>query len=624
MLRQRRRPEEIQSLPGTLTVIQLVAEQETTEHRSLTNQLAEDLDWLEKHSRRQGEQQAQAVQLRYATALVRNVLGPFLNGQVPPPLHVAVVGGAGSGKSTVSNFLIGANVAEANPQAGFTRHPVAYTASEGPVTWAAHLGFLGPLQRLTDTGPSSLDADVYQIRRVPAAPFGFLDLLSRYVVWDCPDMTTWAATGYIPRLVEICALADVVVYVASDERYNDEVPTQFLQMLVESGKAVVVVLTKMREADAPAFVAHFRKEVLARVHGPAVPCLTIPYLSPAELADPVAKARRYQIPLVNQVSVLGEPQERARRHAVRAAADHLLANEERLLSVAREDLITLQAWRNLVLEGQVEFDNRYRREYLNSERFHRFDQALARLLELLELPGIGRILSGALYVVRTPYRLLKNLFHKAIQRPPTPPVPEKPVLEAAMQGWLDMLHKEAARRADTHPVWQHIDKGFGTGLAEATKERFEQGVRDFNLSQADEADRIARSIYEDLEKNPIALNTLRGTKFALEVGAITGSVVGLVAMGTNFVIDAVVASLAASVTHHLVELFGKQYVDARREQARIRQQALVTEHISAPLADWLCQWPASGGSEFERLQLALRRIPLTLRQVDQAVRRAMR
>jgi hypothetical protein len=222
-------------------------------------------------------------------------------------------------------------------------------------------------------------------------------------------------------------------------------------------------------------------------------------------------------------------------------------------------------------------------------------------------------------VVRTPYRVLKTLFNKALQRPPAPPVPEKPVLDAAMQAWIDLLRKESARRADTHPVWRHIDQGFEFGLEVVTKERFEQGLREFHLCQADEADKLARSIYEDLEKNPVALNTLRGTKFALEVGAIAGTV----AAGGIGWIDLVLAPLAASVTHHLVELFGKSYVDSRREQARARQQALVSQYIARPMAEWLAQWPTTGGSEFEQLQAALRRIPPALRQVEQAVKKAM-
>src|SRR5205085_3250910 len=133
-------------------------------------------------------------------------------------------------KSTVANMLTGSTVAEANPQAGFTRHPIAYVSSNGSYNCMAHAGFMGPLQKLSEPAPSSLDADVYQVRRVTIDPAGAA-LFREFVVWDCPDMTTWATwapQGYAPRLFEVAALADVVVYVASDERYNDEIPTQFL------------------------------------------------------------------------------------------------------------------------------------------------------------------------------------------------------------------------------------------------------------------------------------------------------------------------------------------------------------------------------------------------------------
>ena len=83
-----------------------------------------------------------------------------------------------------------------------------------------------------------------------------------------------ASAGYVNRLMEVAALADVVVYVASDERYNDEVPTQFLHLLIKAGKAVVV-LTKVRETDS-ALADHFRATFSDdfpsyRRIGPAVP-----------------------------------------------------------------------------------------------------------------------------------------------------------------------------------------------------------------------------------------------------------------------------------------------------------------------------------------------------------------
>src|SRR5262249_41640263 len=101
--------------------------------RALTAQLADDLGWLEKHCRPPPGHAGQARELRVAAAVVRNCIGPYLDSQPAAPLHVAVVGGAGAGKSTVANLLSGAVAAEANPQAGFTRHPIAYTSANGPL-----------------------------------------------------------------------------------------------------------------------------------------------------------------------------------------------------------------------------------------------------------------------------------------------------------------------------------------------------------------------------------------------------------------------------------------------------------------------------------------------------------
>ena len=583
--------------------------------RTLTSQIADDLGWLEEHCRQNPDQAAQAGQLRLAAALVRDCIGPFLDDQPARPLHVVVVGGAGAGKSTVANLLSGAIAAETNPQAGFTRHPVAYTSDNGTLNWTGHLGFLGPLQRLPQPGPANLDADVYQVRHVPSDETS-LHLLKDFVIWDCPDMTTWAAGGYVSRLLEISGLADVVVYVASDERYNDEVPTQFLRLLLESGKPVVVCLMKMKEADAAALVHHFQREVLSRLTAPVVACLTIPFLSAPELADPARKAPRYRIPLLNQVAVIGRPAQAARLRTIQGATNYLATHHDNLLGSARSDVAALQTWRAVVEAGKSEFDGRYQREYLYGEKLARFDEALVRLIELLDLPGVGKYVSGTLWVMRWPYQALKNLAIKALKRPDTLAMPELPVLEQALAGWMDLLRKEAVRRAGSHPLWAHIERGFASGLADQARDQFQQGFRGFQLGQADEVERTARAIYEELEKSPVALNTLRGGKFALDVAAITAT---LVAGPLLWWQHALLIPLAASISHQLVELMGKGYVEGQRELARQRQQALMMQHLSAPLAEWLIQWPATGGSSYERLQLTLRRLPVAIQQLHAAV-----
>ncbi len=588
--------------------------------RALIGQLGDDLGWLEMHCREQPDQATAAVRLRLAGALVRNCVGPAIDDQPPTPLHVVVMGGAGAGKSTVANLLSGAQAAESNPQAGFTRHPVAYTSVSGPLAWAGHIGFLGPLQRLTNPTPASLDEDVYQVRRVPADPTTY-DLLKDFVVWDCPDMTTWAAVGYIPRLLEAAALADVIVFVASDERYNDEVPTQFLKLILEAGKPVVVVLTKMREADAAPLIAHFQQEVVSRLPPGVVGCYAIPFLKPAQLADPARQAAKYRIPILNQVAVLGSPPALGRRRSVFGADRYLVQGLPDLLSVARRDLDALEGWQALVQNGRNEFVTRYNREYLNSEKFRGFDDALIRLMELLELPGIGRILSGTLWLLRTPYRLLRGLAKRMLSRPEELSRPEQPVLEDAYNGWIDMLRKEAARRAESHPVWAHVSQAFHSGgLTEQARELFQKSMRSFQSCEAEEVERTARDIYEQLEKRPAVLNTLRGGKLALDVATVAGSITAAVAAGWPWGVDLLIAPLVASLTHQLVELLGWQVVDAQREATRHRQQVLLKQHLSEPMAQWLTKWPATGGSSFERLQQALRRIPEAMQQLDARVR----
>jgi len=583
---------------------------ESADHRQIVSLLASDLAWLEDHCRRQPALAREAGQLRLAGALVRNAVGPFLDGQSETPLHVAVVGGAGAGKSTIVNFLVGSVVADANPQAGYTRHPTAYVANTASTAWSGHLGFLGPLRKLDQPGPSDLDEDVYQVRRLPTATS-----LGDAVVWDCPDMTTWAATGYVPRLIEVAALADVIVYVASDERYNDEIPTQFLNLLVRAGKAVVVVLTKMSEAQAGAIREHFEREVLTRLPKdmsgrPAVPLLTMPYLQPAVLADPAGKGAAHRIPLLNQVAVLADPS-MARKRTVDHALQYLAQSGGELLDVARQDLAAMDAWRALTQSSRQDFDERYRNEFLNGEGFRRFDEARTRVLDLLELPGAGRGFAMALWALRMPYRALQTAVQKALVRPPAVNVGEQQVLEGAFRAWLDQIRAEAIRRADSHSLWKHVSTGFSAGLTEAATDQFQTLLRNFQVSSADEIEGAARSVTASLENHRSLLAMLRGGKLLLDVAAIALAIwAGGWAWPTLIYIP-----LFVSLAHQLVELGVRQYVEGRRSAIRSRKMTIVNQAVSGPMADWLAKWPATGGSAYEKLQGALRRVPESIAQL---------
>ena len=167
-------------------------------------------------------------------------------------------------------------------------------------------------------------------------------------------MTTWAAEAYIPRLIEAAALADVVVYVASDERYNDEIPTQFLKLLLQAGKPVVCLLAE----DAR---GRRRRSDRAFSEGGAGPTARRslpgrgrhagdPAPEPATACRPGAPGPRYRIPLVNQVAVMGPAEHRPQAQRSSALPTSWSSSNEQLLGVARDDM---EAPEELASTGRV-------------------------------------------------------------------------------------------------------------------------------------------------------------------------------------------------------------------------------------------------------------------------------
>ncbi len=591
-----------------------------TEHRSAVGQLADDLRWLEDHCRKQPELSAHAGTLRLASALSRNVIGPFLENQPTRPLHVAVVGGAGAGKSTVVNFLAGAAVAEANPQAGFTRHPTAFLPPGPGFTWPTYIGFLGQMHRLTTDKPANVDEDVYQVRRIDAKGDG-AHPLGEFVIWDCPDMTTWASEGYVARLMEVAALADVIVYVASDERYNDEVPTQFLHLLVKAGKAVVVALTKMRPTDAPAFVEHFRTEILGRLpklpngDSPAVPVVALPQMTMAERTDPAGAGAKYRVPLLNQILVQCESNDTARARTVTNAAKYLSTAGDGLLEVGQRDLAELEAWKVAVLAGRMSFEDRYRREYLSGERFQRFDRYRERLIDLLELPGAGRVIGGALWALRTPYRWTRDYVFGLMARPDVLNLSEQTVLHESLKSWLDGLQAEALRKAPAHPLWKQLAVRFESELAPQARDRFGTEYRTFELKESEDLEQAGKALVAGLEHNPALLHTLRAGKFGLDL-VILGSVIYFTWPPGWLLL---LAPIGVSATHQFAEIATRGVAEGARHRVRSHRESLVTTSLCAPLAQWLADWPTTGGTSFEKLQHVLRRVPDLIRQMGERV-----
>jgi len=578
---------------------------ENVSAEQMFEQMAQDLSWLARRAQAQGRSPETCLRLSLAAAIARHSFRCAASACLPPIALVAVIGGAGSGKSTVTNLCIGRAVAETNPQAGYTRHPIVYVSARvSQESWCRHL-FGQRLQYHAGHVPADHDADIYQVR-TPADAEGVL--LQRVMLWDCPDMTTWQAQGYVQRLIEILGLADIVVFVASDERYNDEIPNTFLKLLVEAGKRLVVCLTKMRPEDAQHLCSLYREKVLAALSAQAdgIPCLPLPHLAPEVLGRPeLAPQITHQLHSV--LLTLADPLPSLRGQKQRQERSFVSAALATAQAVVADELSVLSQWHQVVAAGRSQFEERFRREYLSQENFPRFNESMARLVELLEIPGLSHVMR----ILRLPWRSLKSLLGWA-RSAPAVHLPEETTLRPAFAAWLDLLLHEALRRQADHPLWVRVREELQGAWRRKLAEDFERLLSQFAREQSQAVEALARSIHEELAKNPLALNSLRGLKFTIEAGSVAGVVAF---MGLN-VWDLAWPFIIPPLVQELVELMGEQYVNAEREKARRRQLELLQTVLSDPLTETLVQWPIR---EVESLKTAAAigaRLPDARRQLE--------
>jgi hypothetical protein len=139
--------------------------------------------------------------LRRSSALLKRVLERVqtLRIRLEAPLVVATFGGTGTGKSTLVNALVGAEVTAAGRQRPTTRRPILIAHHD------THLEALG------------LPLEEFDVHRADG------DLLKDVVIIDCPDPDTSdtdSSGSNLDRLRHILPHCDVLVYTSTQQKYR--------------------------------------------------------------------------------------------------------------------------------------------------------------------------------------------------------------------------------------------------------------------------------------------------------------------------------------------------------------------------------------------------------------------
>ena len=178
-----------------------------------------------------------------------------------PLLVAAVCGGTNTGKSLITNSLVGSGISRSTPEAARTLHPVASLArGVAARTDLAALfpGFRPVAWRSEADAVDAAAADVLVWREESGG-----EQPERLVVLDTPDIDgTLRENWHRAELVRNAA--DVIVAVLTQQKYNDAAVRDFFAAAAAAGKTVIVVFNMVdwprQRERIPGWLATFAAE----------------------------------------------------------------------------------------------------------------------------------------------------------------------------------------------------------------------------------------------------------------------------------------------------------------------------------------------------------------------------
>lgn len=509
-------------------------------------------------------------------ALVRESLGLIGDAE---PLQIGVFGPTQSGKSSVINWVSGLEIAKPSPLAGFTVHPQGFSAPRSP-GWLDRLGeyFEGyRRQPSSSLKPDDLEAfgfDAIESSRLRPE-------LVNTILWDTPDFDSVAAHRYEGSVLRLVALMDIVVIVVSKDKYGDLSVWEFIRLIEPLAQPTLLVINKTDAASEVALIdsvsrkwASFRKDPLPGIvalpysreeagHGDqgSMAALISPKL------DPLLRRRRANSGLAGRVI---DRHWMAWTQPIHAENGLGRRWSERLDQLTEECL------------------SRYQRDYLNHpNHYETFQRALAELLTLLEVPGIGTALHAARRVVTWPMRQLTRLGRAAGGQDQNPDGIERGALHQIAQHALIQLSEELLLD-DSEDYSVRRWRG---GLSQQLSAQRATMLGQFDVACADyvngfrpEIESTARSLYAHLEDHPVILNSLRATRVTTDAAAL-GVALHTGGIGIQ---DFVIAPAILSMTSLLAESTLGHFMTRSQEELKRKQleavESLLRHSLMTPLA----------------------------------------
>ena len=503
------------------------------------------------------------------------------------PLQVAVIGPTQAGKSSVMNWLAGQSLAEASPLAGFTVHPQGFALLPTSDAFESELqSYFRGYRRVARSGLDHHQLDSFSLEYAPSGLQSHV--LDGTVIWDTPDFDSAHSSHYRQAVLRVAALADVVILVVSKDKYADLSVWDFMRLLQPLQQPTVVLLNKIDPMAESTLISSVVDKWRSFRTDPPPAVVAIPYLpNPPGLVG--LEAIHHSLMSTLQHAVGSVQRTRYPEQARQLCRTHWDAWSAPILSEYRLHDVWLERVDHIMDECLV----RYQRDYLeHPNHYETFQRALAELLTLLEVPGLGQTLYTVRRAVTWPMRQLTALGRLASGQRETVEGGESAMLHQIAQHALVRLGESLLleqEQDDNQQLWWRSLNQQLARQREGLLTRFDQAVQGYRVDFQPEIEKTAHGLYVHLQAHPMVLNSLRATRVTTDAAALA---VALHTGGIG-VHDLIIAPAMLSVTSLLTESALGRYMNKAAAQLKQRQRTAVEHLLQQTLRQPLIALPDS-------------------------------
>jgi len=498
-------------------------------------------------------------QLMLAEAFIRK--GHLIASSATPSLQMAIIGPTQAGKSSLVNVLLNSSSAGISPLAGYTLHPQGFAHGVSLADCDGLQRYFGRFQQLPQTRLSKERYDCYSLSESSADS----ELLPAGVLWDTPDFDSIDSATYREGVIRAVALADIVILVVSKEKYADQSVWDMMASIAALHQPTVICLNKLGEGSEQILIPSLKEkwqQVRSDDFPEVVPLMFIQNRNPNQTVLP-------SWPQAMQTLLVRTQKKVSHQKHARFEQELLLQHWQEWLEPVLEEHRALTDWHNLVEELIRQALADYQRDYLNHpHHYETFQQALAELLTLLEIPGLAGFLTGARKALTWPVRQIMKLGRKRLHIADSSH--ELALLNQIAEHTLIQLADRLLGKSEDgqQSVWWKECSLLLRRQRQVILSEFSVAAKNYHVSFQQDVEQTAQHLYHKLQEQPMVLNSLRATRVTADAAVIALTLhTGGIGMH-----DLVIAPAMLTVTSLLTESAIGGYM--RKMESRLKQQQL--------------------------------------------------